>query len=158
MKIKWLAGPLVAFAAMTSMPVQAELVGASDATVIQQIMQGQGLSVELKSAKDSADYLESRHNGLKFLVLFMNCDDAKRNCKTMQFYMGFNDAKETSLEAINNWNKNKRFARAYRDDEGDPVLEMDLDLDFKGIPRENVGEAINTWKALMEAYQTHIHG
>lgn len=72
--------------------------------------------------------------------------------------MGFNDAKKTTLETLNDWNENKRFARAYRDDSGDPVLEMDVDLDFNGIPRENVGEAVNTWKALMTAFQKHIHG
>jgi hypothetical protein len=157
MQNKWFGGALIVLAAMAATPAQAELVGAGSPSTIQQIMESQGLSVERMSAKDSADYLESKHDGLKFLVLFMNCDDEKRNCKTLQFYMGFNDAKDTSLETINNWNKNKRFARAYRDDEGDPVLEMDLDLDFKGIPRENVGEAINTWKALMASFQDHIH-
>jgi Putative bacterial sensory transduction regulator len=121
-------------------------------------LESQGLTAELRDGGDSSDYLESKHNGLKFLVLFMNCDDDDRNCKTLQFYMGYNDAKGTTLEKLNAWNAKKRFTRAYRDDSGDPVLEMDLDLDFKGIPRENVGEAVNTWKALMDAYQTHIHG
>lgn len=157
MGVKWFGGGVLALAAMISQPASAELVGANDPDLIRQILQGQGHSVERKSDKDSADYLESVHNGLKFLVLFMNCDDSNRDCKTIQFYMGFSDAKDTSLETINKWNANKRFARAYRDDSGDPVLEMDLDLDFKGIPRENVGEAMNTWKALMSSFQDHIN-
>ena len=68
--------------------------------------------------------------------------------------MGFSDAKDVSLEKLNQWNKDKRFARAYKDDEGDPVLEMDVDLDFAGIPRENVGETFNTWATLMDSFAT----
>jgi Putative bacterial sensory transduction regulator len=139
-------------------PAQAELIGAGRVSVIADIVKAQGMQAEIKKTEGEPDYIESKHDGLKYLILFMNCNDAKRDCKTIQFYMGYNDAKDTPLDKLNSWNRDKRFARAYRDDEGDPVLEMDLDLDFNGIPRENVGEALNTWKALMEAFQTHIHG
>jgi Putative bacterial sensory transduction regulator len=158
MRNTWI-GVVAATAMMAAAsPAQAELIGAKNPQVIAQILQSQGLPAAIKTPDGESPYIESEHNKLKFLVLFMNCNDAKRDCKTIQFYMGYNDAKKTTLDKINAWNKDKRFARAYRDDEGDPVLEMDIDLDFGGIPRENVGEAVNTWKALMEAYQTHIHG
>jgi hypothetical protein len=48
------------------------------------------------------------------------------------------------------------FGRAYRDDAGDPVLEMDVDLDFAGIPRENVGETFNTWASLMDSFREFV--
>jgi Putative bacterial sensory transduction regulator len=153
-----LAAGLAAIALAAATPAQAELVGAARTAVIADIVNAQGMKADIKQSDGEPDYIESSHDGLKYLILFMNCNDAKRECKTIQFYMGYNDAKDTSLETLNNWNRDKRFARAYRDDEGDPVLEMDLDLDFGGIPRENVGEALNTWKALMEAFQAHIHG
>jgi hypothetical protein len=154
---KLFAGAALALACVVSAPAHAELVSAKDPAVIRQILEGQGLPAELRKSDDSPPYLESKHNGLKFLILFMNCDDSKRNCATVQFYMSFSDADNASLENLNNWNKDKRFARAYRDDEGDPVLEMDLDLDFDGLPRKNVGEAINTWKSLMDAFQKHVN-
>ena len=71
--------------------------------------------------------------------------------------MGFSDAKNVSFEKFNSWNKEKRFARAYRDNEGDPVLEMDVDVDFAGLPRENLGESFNTWASLMDAYREFIY-
>ena len=148
----------IAAVTLLSSPARAELIGAEQPSVILDIVKAQGLSADIKRSEGEADYIESRHDGIKFLILFMNCNDDKKQCKTVQFYMGYNDAKDTSLDKLNSWNREKRFARAYRDEEGDPVLEMDLDLDFNGIPRENVGEALNTWKALMEAFQTHIHG
>ena len=70
--------------------------------------------------------------------------------------MGFSDAKDVTLERLNQWNKEKRFAGAYRDDAGVPVLEMDVDLDFQGIPRENVGETFNTWASLMDSFRAYV--
>lgn len=157
MRYKWIAGGIGALMMTAAMPAHAELVSANP-QVIAQIVQSQGLPAEVKTPSGENPYIESSHSKLKFLIIFMNCNDDKRNCKTIQFYMGYNDAKDATLDQLNSWNRQKRFARAYRDEEGDAVLEMDVDLDFNGIPRENVGEAINTWKSLMDAYQTHIHG
>ena len=114
-----------------------------------------GLSLFFLTKDGDDPYIESNRNGLKFLVLFMNCEENK-NCKTLQNNMGFSDAKEVTIERLNQWNKDKRFARAYRDDAGDPVLEMDVDLDFAGIPRENVGETFNTWSSLMDSFREYV--
>ncbi len=145
-----------ATAALAANPAQAELVNAKNPQAIEAIVESQGWPATLITKADENPYIESNRNGLKFLVLFMNCDDDNKNCKTLQYYMGFNDAKDTSLDKLNKWNKDKRFARAYKDDEGDPVLEMDVDLDFAGIPRENVGETFNTWATLMDNFREYI--
>lgn len=143
-------------AVLMASPAHAELVNATNPATIKAIVESQGWPATL-IAKDKDDpYIESNRDGLKFLVLFMNCTDNK-DCKTLQYYMGFSDAKDTSLDMLNRWNKEKRFARAYKDDAGDPVLEMDVDLDFAGIPRENVGETLNTWASLMDAFRTFIY-
>ncbi|UKK84685.1 YbjN domain-containing protein [Sphingopyxis sp. BSN-002] len=145
-------GAALAFAAT---PAQAELVNAKSPATIKAIVESQGWPATIVSKPGEDPYIESNRNDLKFLVLFMNCTDNK-NCKTLQYYMGFTDAKNVSLERLNEWNKTKRFARAYRDKEGDPVLEMDVDIDFAGIPRENLGETFNTWASLMDSYRDFI--
>lgn len=141
--------------AIIATPAQAELVNAKNPATIKAIVESQGWPATLISKPGDDPYIESTRSGLKFLVLFMNCTDNK-NCKTLQYYMGFSDAKNVTLEKLNKWNKGKRFARGYKDDEGDPVLEMDVDLDFAGIPRENVGETLNTWAALMDSYREFV--
>ncbi len=148
---------MAALGAATATPAQAELVNAKNPATIKAIVESQGWPATLVTKPGEDPYLESNRNGLKFLVLFMNCTD-HRNCKTLQYYMGFNDAKDTTLDRLNEWNKGKRFARAYRDDSGDPVLEMDVDVDFAGIPRENLGETLNTWAALMDSYREFVFG
>lgn len=144
-----------AAAIVAATPAQAELVNATNPDTIKGIVESQGWPATLVQKDGEDPYIESSRNGLKFLVLFMNCTEG-RSCKTLQYYMGFNDAKDTSLDKLNQWNKEKRFARAYRDEAGDPVLEMDVDIDFAGIPRENVAESFNTWASLMDAYHTFL--
>ena len=156
-------GPITARAALAlaplalfpATPAHAELVNAANPETIKAIVESQGWPATIV-AKDGDDpYIESNRAGLKFLVLFMNCDGGER-CKTLQYYMGFSDAKDVTLDRLNQWNKEKRFARAYKDDAGDPVLEMDVDLDFAGIPRENVGETFNTWASLMDSFRAYV--
>lgn len=146
---------LGAAAVFAATPAQAELVNAKNPAKIKEIVESQGWPAKLISKADEDPYIESSRGGVKFLVLFMNCEDNK-DCKTLQYYMGFSDAKTVTLEKLNEWNREKRFARAYRDDEGDPVLEMDVDIDFAGIPRENIGETMNTWASLMDSYREFI--
>ena len=141
--------------ALSAAPAHAELVNAKNPATIKAILESQGWPATLVTKDGDDPYIESNRNGLKFLVLFMNCED-NRNCKTLQYYMGFSDAKDVSLDRLNQWNRTKRFARAYRDEEGDPVLEMDVDVDFAGIPRENVGETFNTWASLMDSFREFI--
>lgn len=136
-------------------PARAELINATNPATIKAIVESRGWPATIVSKTGDDPYIESNRNGLKFLVLFMNCEEGKR-CKTLQYYMGFSDAKDVTLERLNKWNKEKRFARAYRDDVGDPVLEMDVDLDFAGIPRENVGETFNTWASLMDSFREFV--
>ncbi len=152
---KHAAVALSASALLAASPARAELVNATDPATIEAIVESQGWPATIIAKPGDDPYIESNRNGLKFLVLFMNCDEGKK-CKTLQYYMGFNDAKDVTLDKLNKWNKDKRFARAYKDDEGDPVLEMDVDLDFAGIPRENVGETFNTWATLMDSFREYI--
>ena len=156
-------GPITARAALAfatlalfpANPAHAELVNAANPETIKAIVESQGWPATIVAKEGDDPYIESNRGGLKFLVLFMNCDGGER-CKTLQYYMGFSDAKDVTLERLNQWNKEKRFARAYKDDAGDPVLEMDVDLDFAGIPRENVGETFNTWASLMDSFRAYV--
>jgi hypothetical protein len=68
------------------------------------------------------------------VVLFL----ANKNTDA-QLYVGFLDT-PLSFEKANDWNRRRRFARAYQDEDGDAVLEADLD--FTGGVTE---EAVKAW-------------
>jgi hypothetical protein len=48
--------------------------------------------------------------------------------KSIQFYTVLTGS-NANMRKVNDWNKSKRYSRCYLDDDGDPVLELDLDLE-----------------------------
>ena len=139
-----------------SAPAQAELISAKDPYAIARILKAENMRAIVHTPEGEAPFIESENDPDSFVIFFMDCDDENLNCKTIQFYTGYNNAKDTTWERINEWNRDHRFARVYRDDEGDTVMEMDLDLDFEGIPQANVKEALAIWLDLMIAFNAHI--
>jgi hypothetical protein len=61
----------------------------------------------------------------------------------IQFKCSMTGTKAT-LRLVNAWNQKKRFTKAYLDDDGDPVLEMDLDLEG-GVAEDRVRDSIKTF-------------
>ncbi|MFO0905952.1 MAG: YbjN domain-containing protein [Pirellulales bacterium] len=74
--------------------------------------------------------------------------------ETMQLYAGFSGAK-ISLSRINEWNRTKRFTRAYLDKDNDPVLEGDIEL-TGGVTDKNVKEWVKTYQVSIRAYKKHL--
>lgn len=55
---------------------------------------------------------------------------------------------EATADTVNRFDKDKRFGRAFLDDEGDPVLESDLDLEG-GVTEARVKDFFRTYNELM---------
>jgi len=142
--------------ALASPPALAQTVIASEPQSVIAAVEAAGMRAKFNRPEGQSHHIESWHDGRKFLILFYNCDEAQANCHTLQFYFGFNDAKDTTLDRLNDWNRTKRFTRAYRDDQGDPVLEMDLDTDPDGVSQAWFLEQLATWRTQMNAYREHI--
>ena len=66
------------------------------------------------------------------------------------------DGKGPALGAINGWNRRKRFVKAYLDEEGDPGISMDLNLDFGGISQTLFQDSLTLWAGQMGAFQKEI--
>jgi len=57
-----------------------------------------------------------------------------------------------SLEKVNQWNKEKRFSRAYLDGDGDANVEWDIDLEG-GVTVAAVREGIRTFQAVVQVFK-----
>lgn len=75
----------------------------------------------------------------------------KKNEKTLLLYCGWR-GKQVSLSRINEWNKTKRFAKAYIDNDGDPVLESDYEL-TGGVTEQNVKEWMKTYVLFLKQFK-----
>jgi len=138
-----------------ALPVQAQNVSANRPDSIVAVLKARGLPSELKQG-DGNPYIRSAYDNMPFLIALMNCDDAKANCTTVQFYFGFSDRKGFGLEKLNEWNASKRFVRAYRDNENDPVLVMDVDTDKGGVPQAVFNENLSVWLDQMQQYRRFV--
>jgi hypothetical protein len=72
---------------------------------------------------------------------------------SLQLYAGFHA--KPSLIKVNEWNQMTRFSRAYLDQEGDAIIEFDLDLE-SGWTREGIQEFIRTFGLVVEAYRMFL--
>jgi hypothetical protein len=142
-------------AAGIAIPAQAQMVSAKDPRTLVAALKAKGYETELLTT-GTAPSIASSVGGLKFRIYFENCTAGKA-CTTVTFFTGFTDL-DSSPEKANEWNSKNRFARAYIDDEKDPVLAMDLDLDYKGIPRSNFNEYIDIWSTSTTKYLTFLRG
>lgn len=74
--------------------------------------------------------------------------------ESVQAYFG-RSGTNARLANINDWNKGKRYSRAYLDDDGDPVLELDLDL-AGGVTTDRVRDFIRTVKISVARFSTDV--
>ena len=137
-------------------PARAELVTAKDPGKIAALLTERGYRAEIVEGKD-ATYIKSSDSGAPVTIFFLNCT-GRTDCTTLQFYTGYNDLKNIPLATINEWNKQRRFARAYIDNDGDPVIEMDVDMDFGGIARENFYANLDIFLASIPKFKAHLTG
>ena len=72
---------------------------------------------------------------------------------SIQLHAGFKA--EADPDAINAWNRDNRFGRAYLDNDGDPILQYDLDLEG-GATERTIQEAIRTFRALLEDFSESV--
>lgn len=129
-----------------------ELVNGGDVEAILEIAKAHGeASLEAQSSGDPR--ISGRINGLGYQLFFMNCTDGK-DCEDLNFYAGFAELKPT-VDAINDWNRNKRFGNAYLDSDLDAVIEFDVNLEF-GVTRDNLDAAFGLWELLLQQYAEHI--
>ena len=110
-------------------------------------------SASLESQADGSPRIAGRINGVPYHVLFMNCT-AARACEDLNFYAAFADLKPT-LDAINAWNRERRFGTAYLDADLDAAIEYDLNLEH-GVTRDNLDAAFGIWSVVLEEYAAHI--
>jgi len=62
-----------------------------------------------------------------------------------------------SLKEVNKWNRSKRFARLYLDEDNDPILTADLELS-SGVTLDSVKEWAKTYKLCLTIFRGTMKG
>jgi hypothetical protein len=74
---------------------------------------------------------------------------------SLQFYAVFKATETSSLGKVNQWNRSKRYSRSYIDKDGDPVLELDLDL-AGGITRARIIDFLKTCQGSFVVWRQEV--
>ena len=119
---------------MTAAPAQARNVTA-DVAQISDLMKRNGYSVEIKTEKgESHITVQKGKDSYAFEIFFYGCtENTMQNCKTVQFGSGFTPKTKPTLAAMNEYARDNRWGRIYLDNVGDPIVEMDVDLEKGGM-------------------------
>ena len=142
---------------VTVQAATARMVTATNPASIVKVLQDSGYRAELASDSTGDPMIRSASSGSNFTILFYGCAEGK-DCATIQFFAGFSEPENGSITALNAWNAQNRFGRAYRAEDGAARLEMDLDLDDGGMSTALFEDNIEFWVTIMASFERHIRG
>lgn len=84
-------------------------------------------------------------SGIHYFGFFYGCDGkGGAGCDSLQLRASWTVG-VVSLQTVNEWNRTRRFGKAYLEDDGDVVLEMEVNLDF-GVTYENLNDTLDWWR------------
>lgn len=104
------------------------------------------------SDQDIVNILKTQYDNVKIAekgIILITADEIKCLINNLgeygfQFKVLFSDATKFSLSDLNKWNREKRFMRAYFDENNALALQADLDIGG-GITRESVLKSVRTF-------------
>ena len=147
---------LAAVTTACALPASAQTMNVRDPELVAELLRKEGYQAKVDEKKEGEDpVITSAASGSTFGLYFYNCEKGK-NCQSVQFYAGFEDGK-MDLARANVWNRDKRFARAYLDKEGDAVIEMDVNIEPGGMPRELFVDSLDIWSRLLGEFRTRVY-
>lgn len=143
-----------AICALTALPAAAQgLLTASDVEEIANLARGYGAAtVTTDTVGDPM--ITGRIDGMRYAVLFYGCT-AGANCRDIVFAASWGPDTGATLEAINQWNAETRFGKAYLDDDQSPAIEMTVNL-FGGVSPANLDDTIEWWAMVLKQFRDEV--
>jgi hypothetical protein len=110
----------------------------------------------LTKDKNGNPYIKNRSNGAGWTISFYGCDKGA-DCKSIEFYHGFETDNKPTSARINEWNQKKRWSKAYLDQDGDPNISFDINLRY-GVARGNLEADIGRWVETIGDFKAFVGG
>ena len=117
-------------------------------------LQKGGYKAELTKDDGGDPMINSAANGASFKVYFYDCNEAKR-CKALQFSAGFDMKEGLTLAKANEWNRKNRYLKAYLDDDMDPYVQYDVNVNA-GRTVAGLDDDFGVWTGMLDDFTTFI--
>jgi hypothetical protein len=128
----------------TEAAVAEPLIDRVSTATLKRMMETEGNSVSINDRGNIVWKVE----GLTAIMLIYEGE------QSIQFYCSVSGS-DATLKKVNRWNETKRFSRSYIDAEGDPCLELDLDL-AGGVTTERIQSFFRTCRLSLSAWRTEV--
>lgn len=136
-------------------PLAAQSYMANSADEVTQVARLFG-SAELDlSGSDGRPMVRGQINGTRYGILMYGCEGTF-GCDSVQFFASFGTP-NNGLDFLNQWNADKRFASAYRNNTGDVILQYNANLDL-GISRANFEDTMDIWRLTLGQFVDRLNG
>ena len=125
-------------------------VGADNPQKIAELVKTWAQDVEVTKDDGGDPKITFKYLDIRQQVLFYGCKQGK-NCKSIQFVVGWNNDGKQTLETVNKWNQSKRYVKAFLDKDNDLILQMDVDLEEK-VSAAYLKDVMKTWQMSLVAF------
>lgn len=126
----------------------------ADPNRIAEHLRAQGLAVQVAKDNDGDPLLRTRSQGVTWNVYFYGCSNGQ-NCNAVTFESTYQPSDRITLETLNSWSLNKRYAYAVRRADGINALRMDVSM-IGGLNGEHWQETYALWERQLGAFLRHI--
>ncbi|QZD89657.1 YbjN domain-containing protein [Qipengyuania aurantiaca] len=145
-----LSGAVIAAGMLAASPLAAKNIVA-DVDQIANLLQAEGYKAKVEGTGGDR-HIKTGMAGYSFLILPYDCNDKGDGCKSVQFYTAFTPKDKPTLEEMNTYAAENRFGRIYLDQDRDPAIEMDIDLEVGGMSKELFLDNLLYWEAVMVGF------
>jgi hypothetical protein len=143
--------------ALLAAPVAAKNVTA-DVDVIAAVLRAKGNTIEVRGAGPERYIWVANKDRYTYSIDFLSCNDAGVDCKSIQFHSGFTAEAPITIDAIQTYNRDHRFARAFLDSESQPAIQYDINLAAGGISEQLFLDNIELWEVMIEIFGDFVFG
>lgn len=117
------------------------------------VLRSMKLNAEIGTDASGDPKIRSNTDDVEFYVYFYSCKNGR--CAAIQFSEGFDLDQGISCEQLDRWNRQWRYGRAFRDEENDPYVQMDVDLQY-GSTTESIKNNLEVWLTVLNEFTRHI--
>lgn len=117
------------------------------------VLRAKGLQAEITKDDAGDPMIKSASEQVNWRIYFYDCTAGR--CKSIQFSAGFDLDNGITYSKANEWNYTKRFSRAALDDDMDPYVRYDVDVE-RGFTSEAMTLATETWLLVLPTFTDFI--
>ncbi|MCA2010503.1 YbjN domain-containing protein [Cereibacter sphaeroides] len=111
-------------------------------------------TIERRQDEDGI-WLRGEMDEIVYTISFLNCDDNNANCSSVQFRAWWESNGAHTIEAMNQWNRDRRFSAAYLDSRDNATIEWDVNL-AGGVTAANFDDNIQWWQAVIRQFRDQV--